>query len=78
MKSGYSDVVGLEDDLREFFKSIAYKKSEVNYYAVATVISENESIDTVESVTVNGSTSNIVLGTEEIAALGEVSVSYGK
>lgn len=73
LKTGYSDVVGLEDDLREFLKSIAYKKSEVNYYAVATVISENESIDTVESVSVNGSTSNIVLGTEEIAVLGEVS-----
>lgn len=73
LKSGYSDVVGLEDDLREFFKSIAYKKSEVNYYAIATVINENKSIDTVESVSVNGSTSNISLGSEEIAKLGEVS-----
>lgn len=74
LKAGYTSIIGLEDDLREFFKSIAYIKSVVSYIAVGAVIFDNESIDNVTNLKINNSTSDIPLGDEEIAILGTVNV----
>lgn len=77
LKSGYTEAIGINEELEEFIKSIAYKKSDVNYYSIASIINENECIDTVKSVTLNGYTSNISLDTEQVAVLGRVDITYG-
>lgn len=74
LKSGYTGIIGLEDDLREFFKSINYIRNNISYISLGAVILDNESIDTVADLKINNGTNDIPLGDEEIAVLGTVNV----
>lgn len=77
LKAGYSAVIGLEDDLREFFKSIAYIKNVVSYISVGSVMLENESVESVSNLRINNGTIDIGLIAEEIAVLGTLAVNVG-
>lgn len=74
LRAGYDQIIGLEDQLKDYFKSLNYVRTSVSYVAVSAVIQNNESIDMVIDVTINGGKVNIELGDEEIAKLGTLTV----
>lgn len=69
MKSGYTDTSIITKALEDYLASIAYDKSMVSYMNIGAVILNVEGVDTVNNLLVNGSTSNIMLGSEEIPVL---------
>ena len=73
LRSGYTQPVGLEDDLREYLKGLNYVRNTVSYVAISAVIQNNPSIEVVLNVTVNGGRENITLTDEQIAELGTTS-----
>lgn len=77
LKEGYGDIINLENDLVEFFKSIAYVKNVVSYISLGSVILDNESIESVSNLYINNVNTDITLGTEEIAILGTLAVNIG-
>lgn len=74
LRAGYDQIIGLEDQLKDYFKSLNYVRTSVSYVSVSAVIQNNESIDMVIDVTINGGKVNIELGDEEIAKLGTLTV----
>lgn len=68
-KSGYSDTAVIDTALREYFKSIAYKSSTVSYMGVGATLMNAEGIDYITDLTINGGTSDVSLGNEEIPVL---------
>lgn len=71
LREGYTAPVGLEDSIQEYFDSINYNRSSVSYIALGAIFQNNETIDSVVSVTINGGKEDIALGSEEIAVTGE-------
>lgn len=78
LRAGYEQPVGLEEQLTEYLKGLNYVRTTVSYVAISAVFANNASIDTVLDVTVNGAKTNIELGEEEIAKLGEVDVTVSE
>lgn len=72
LKPGYTSVINLEEDLNAFFRDSAYVRNSVSYISLGSVILENESVDAVENLTLNGSIQDIPLHQEEIGVLGEI------
>lgn len=71
LREGYKAPVGLEDEIREYLKGLNYTRTIVSYVAISALIQNNESIDTVLDVTLNGAKTNLELGEEEIAKLNK-------
>lgn len=77
LKAGYTDVVSLEKDLNDYFKSIAYDKDVISYISVGSVILNNVSIDRVSNLKINDNTIDIQLAAEEIGVLGILNATVG-
>lgn len=75
--SGYSGTIDLETALTNYFSEIAYKKSTVSYMNIGSVLLNVDGIDTITNLTINGGTSDIVLGAEQIPVLGTADWSVG-
>ncbi len=70
LKSGYTDTTPIANTLSEYFSEIAYEKSTVPYMTVGAIILGTECVESINNLTINGGTSDITLGEEEIPILG--------
>lgn len=75
LREGYDNVVGLEQQLTDYLKGLNYTRTTVSYVAISAIFANNESVDMVIDITVNGVKTNIELGDEEVAKLGTLNVS---
>lgn len=73
MNSDYVDTQPINDALTKYFSDIAYEKSTIAYMNVGAIILGVEGVDAVNDLRINGGTSDIVLGREQIAILGTTS-----
>lgn len=71
---GQSGVVGAEETIEEYFAKLTYKEDRVSYIGVASVILNLSSVYEVRSLTMNGSTSDILLSSEDIPTLGTLEI----
>ena len=78
LREGYEQPVGLEEQLTDYLKTLNYVRNTVSYVAISAVFANNDSIDVVLDVTVNGGKTNIELGEEEIAKLGTVNITVSE
>lgn len=69
-KAGYDDTSTLETELEEYLAGLAYKKNTVGYMNIGAIILNSEGIESVNNLTVNGGTSNVTLGDEQIPVVG--------
>ena len=72
MKNGYSDTSVIDTALEKYFSSIAYEKSMVAYMNIGAVILGADGVESISNLTVNGKTSDITLGDEQVPVLGTV------
>ena len=70
LSDGFSDTSIIDKQLQAYFAEIAYKKNVLSYMSVGAEILKTEGVEFVSNLTLNGGTSDIVLGDEEIPALG--------
>jgi len=70
LKDGYTDPAIIDEGLKKYFAQMAYEKSSVSYMAVGAAALAVEGVDFVTDLKVNGGTSDIALGVEEIPVLG--------
>lgn len=75
LREGYDNVVDLEQQLTDYLKGLNYTRTVVSYVAISAIFANNESIDMVIDITINGVKTNVELGDEEIAKLGTLNVS---
>lgn len=73
LKDGYSDTSVIDDALDKYFSEIAYEKSMVAYMNLGATILNVEGVEFVTDLLVNGGTSDITLGDEEIPTVGTTS-----
>lgn len=64
----------IKQSLTLFLQSIAFKKNYVSYSLISNSILETPGVIEWSSLTVNNGTSNIQIGDEEVAILGEVTI----
>ncbi len=70
LKDGYAEPLGLEDELQAYFNSVNFSRSFISYIAVGAIFQNNESVDSVVGMTLNGGLVDVPLGNEEIAVKG--------
>ena len=70
LKEGYTEPLGLEDELQAYFNSVNYARSFISYIAVGAIFQNNDSIDSVVGLSLNGGQVDVPLGDEEIAVKG--------
>lgn len=70
LKDGYTDTTPIGDALTKYFSEIAYKKITVPYMTVGAIILATDCVETINDLKLNGGTSDINLGEEEIPILG--------
>lgn len=70
LKAGYDDTSTLETELENYLGSLAYKKSTVGYMNIGAIILNHEGVEAVNDLYVNGGTSNVMLGGEQIPVVG--------
>lgn len=72
---GYTAPVDLEENIKAYLLGLNYVKTVVSYVAISALFQNDPAIELVVDLDVNGEKNNITLGEEEIAELGEFSVS---
>ena len=70
LKTGYTEPLGLEDEIQAYFNSVSYSRNFISYIAVGAIFQNNNSVDSVVGLTINGGQLDIPLGEEEIAVKG--------
>lgn len=70
LKSGYTDTTAINDALEKYFSEIAYKKTVVPYMTIGAIILGVDCVESINDLKINGGTTDITLGEEEIAILG--------
>lgn len=70
MKSGYTDTTPISTALTNYLSEIAYEKSSVAYMSIGAIILGATGVDSISNLRINGGTSDISLGGEEIPILG--------
>lgn len=65
----------IENQLREYLKSIAFKKNSVSYALMSSWILNVEGVQDWTTLTINGGQSNITIGDKEVATLGSVNLN---
>jgi len=65
----------VENNIIEYLKSIAFKEDIVSYARIGAIILDSEGVLDYEGFTINSGTSNIAIGNEEVAILGEVLIN---
>jgi uncharacterized phage protein gp47/JayE len=65
----------LEDELEEYFKSIAFKESDIKYSRIGNIILSIDGVIDYTSLLVNNGTSNIILQQNEVPLLGTVGLA---
>lgn len=70
MKPGYTDTSTIDTALTDYFAEVAYKTSTIAYMTIGAAILNAEGVAFVTNLEVNGGTSDVTLGEEEIPVLG--------
>ena len=70
MKDGFTDTSTIDTALTDYFARIAYDISNLSYITIGAAIINAEGVDFITDLKINGGTSDITLGNEEIAVLG--------
>jgi uncharacterized phage protein gp47/JayE len=78
LKSGYTDTGVIDTALSKYFSEIAYEKNLVAYMNVGAIILNTEGVEFITDLVVNGGTSDVALGVEEIPALGTTNWTVGE
>lgn len=75
LTAGYSkdDTYFISEAITNYFSQIAYVKNQVSYMALGAVILGVKGVESISNLLINGGTSDIALGDEEIPSLGAVS-----
>ncbi|MFD2671806.1 baseplate J/gp47 family protein [Marinicrinis sediminis] len=76
--SNYTDEqvqTNIEYNIIEYLKNIAFKQSYVSYAAISNAIFDAEGVQDFSTLSVNGGTSNILIGDKEVATLGDVVIA---
>lgn len=69
LDAGYTDLTKIREAMEDFFRSISYVKSNVNYYSAVAAVMSCEGVEEVTALTLNGATANISLTSEQIPKL---------
>lgn len=64
----------IKQSVTSFLQSVAFKKNYVSYSLISNTILETPGVIEWSSLTINNGTSNIQIGDEEVAILGEVTI----
>ena len=67
---GYKDTDSITEAITKYLGEIAYQKTTVNYMTIGAKILAVDGVETVNNLLVNGGTSDIQLGKEDIPVLG--------
>lgn len=70
LREGYSEAVGIDEAISTYLSSIAYKKSQVSYMSIGAVILAVDCVESINNLTINDRTNDIVLNNEEIPTVG--------
>lgn len=70
LADGYTDYVGLENALKNYFTSISFVKKQVNYMSVGATLLDCPCVESISNLKINGGTSDIQLEGYEIPILG--------
>ena len=70
LKDGYTDTSTIDATLNKYFGEIAYNKLQIAYMNVGAVILGVEGVESITNLKINGGTTDIMLGSEEIPSLG--------
>ena len=70
LADGYTEVVGLDAELQEYFSSIAFKKKTVNYMSIGAKLLDCPCVESISDLKLNGVTDDISLETYEIPVIG--------
>lgn len=70
LREGYTAPVGLEDAIQSYLNNVNYDRAYVSYIAVGGILQNNDSIDSVVNMTINGGKVDVPLAEEEIATIG--------
>lgn len=70
LKAGYTDAAPIDETLIWYFRDIAYEKSSLSYMSVGAKILDDELVDSISDLKINGGTADISFGAEEIPVLG--------
>ena len=65
----------VENNIKEYLKSIAFRGNAVSYAKIGAIILDSNGVLDYEGFTINSGTSNIAIGNEEVAILGEVLIN---
>lgn len=74
-KQGKTSAPTLKQELIDFFGNIAFDRSVVSYLQVAGIISNNEDVDFITSLTINDEKVDIPLSNNQIPVLGDLNVN---
>lgn len=70
MKHGYAkDTSAIDDALKAYFTEVAYKRNNLSYMSIGSVILSVDGVDSISNLLVNNGVSDVQLGEEEIAVL---------
>lgn len=69
LKSGYTDTTPINDAINKYFSEIAYEKTVIPYMTVGAIILGVDCVDFINDLKLNGGTSDVTLGEEEIPLL---------
>lgn len=70
LAEGYTDMSVIDDTIKNYFSQIAYKKNVLSYMSLGAEILKTEGVEFINNLKVNGGTTDITFGTEEIPSLG--------
>ncbi|WP_432408566.1 baseplate J/gp47 family protein [Wukongibacter sp. M2B1] len=75
--SGYTDDAvksNIEKDVENYLKAIAFESDFLSYAKLGSVILDSEGVEDYSNLTINSVTSNIPIGSKEVATLGVVTL----
>ncbi len=73
LAEGYTDMSVIDETIKNYFSQIAYKKNVLSYMSLGAEILKTEGVEFINNLKVNGGTSDIAFGTEEIPSMGTTS-----
>ena len=62
----------VSNKITEYLKNIAFRQNFVSYAMIGSLILDNTGVLDYSSLTINGGNTNIAVGDEQVAVLGEV------
>ena len=75
LNEGYSEVIGASEAISNYLSTIVYKKNSVSYMRIGSTLLDSPSILDLNSLKVNGLTSDVVLVGDEIPVLNSLNLT---